>query len=115
MNSKCNLNNTQFSCKICKLNVNKNAKEIQYDLCKYWVHTECNHLNYIDYKYFQGSNDPWFCATCCSAICPFASLNNNCFLSAISCDRFNKNNEKQVETKDPFITYRPTNKINTSF
>ena len=46
MNSKCNLNNTQFPCKICKLNVNKNAKEIQYDLCKYWVHIECNHLNY---------------------------------------------------------------------
>ena len=63
-----------------------------------------------DYKYFQGSNDSCFCDTCCSAICPFVSLNNNCFLSAISCDRFNKNNEKQVETKDPF-----TNKINNSF
>ena len=37
-----------------------------------------------DYKYFQGSNDPWFCAICCSAIFLFASLNNSCFLLAIS-------------------------------
>ena len=100
MNSKCHLSNIQFPCKICRLNVKKNAKAIQCDLCKYWVHIECNHLDYIDYKYFQGSNDPWFCATCCSAVFPFASLNDNCFLSAISisCDRFNINNEKQIIT-----------------
>ena len=69
-------------------------------LCKYWVQIECNHLDYIDYKYFEGSNDPWFCATCSSVIFPFVPLNNNCFLSAIPCDRFNKHNKSQVETKD---------------
>ena len=117
INSKCHLNDTQFLCKIFRLNVNKNAKAIQCDLCKYWVYIECNHLDYIDYyKYFQGSYDPWFCATCCSAIVPCAPLNNKSFLSAISCDRFNKNNEKQVETKDrDLITFKPITKFSTSF
>ena len=67
MNSKYNLKNTQFPFKIWRLlfkiwrlNVNENAKAIQYDLHKYWVHMECNHLHYLDYKYFQGSNDDKF-------------------------------------------------------
>ena len=94
------MNNIQVPCKIYKLNVNKNTKAIQCDLCKYWVHIECNHLDCIDNKYFQGWNYPWFCATCCSVIFPFASLNNNCCLSAFSCERFNKSNEKRIETKD---------------
>ena len=67
-----------------------------------------NYLDYTGYKYFQGSNDPWFCATCCSAIFPFASLSNNCFLSAISGDRFNKNDEKQVELKDTSLLLNPS-------
>ena len=29
MNSKCNLNNTQFPCKICRLDANKNVEVIQ--------------------------------------------------------------------------------------
>ena len=165
MNSKCYLNNIQLPFKICILNIKKNAKAIQCDLCNYRVHIECNHLDYhcvecvqvrsffwsvffriwteygeiwsispysvrmqentdqkktlyldtfhavyIDYKYFQGSNNPWICATCCSATFPFASLNNNYVLSAISisCDRFNKNNEKQIETKDTSLLLNPS-------
>ena len=54
MNSKFHLNNIQVPCKIYKLNVNKNNKAIQCDLCKYWVQIECNHLDYIDNKHFQG-------------------------------------------------------------
>ena len=61
MNSKYNLKNTQVSGKIFRLNVNVNAKAIQCDLYKYLVHIECNRLNYIDHKYFQGSHNPWFC------------------------------------------------------
>ena len=80
MNSKYNLKNTQVPGKIFRLNVNVNAKAIQCDLCKYLVHIECNHLNYTDHKYFQGSHNPWFCATCFSAIFLFAYFNNNCHL-----------------------------------
>ena len=111
MNSKYNLKNApffaRFNVQFTKLNVNENAKAIQCHLCKYWVHIECDHLNYIDFKYFQGSDDPWFYATCCSAFFLFASLNKNCFLLAISCDRFNKNNENQKETKDTLLLLNP--------
>ena len=100
MNSKCNLKNTHFCSNICTFNINYNAKAIQCDLYEYCVHIECNRLYYMDCKCFQFSDDPSFSATCCNAIFPFASLDNNSFLSAIYCDRFNKSNEKQVETKD---------------
>ena len=117
MNSKFHLNNTQFPCKMCRLNVNKNAKAIQCDLSKCWVHIECTQLDYIDYKYFQSSNDPQFCATCCSAIFLFASLNSNCFFTAISCDRFNKKNKnkKQVETKETTLLLNPSSNLTLFF
>ena len=67
-----------------------------------------NHLDSINYKYFLRSDDPWICATCCSAIFQFASLKNNCFLSAIPRDRFNKSNEKHVETKDISLLLNPS-------
>ena len=46
-----------------------------------------------------------------AAIFPFASSNKNCFLSAISCDRFNKNSEKQVETKDTSLILNPSTSL----
>ena len=55
----------------------------------------------------KGSDDLWFCAACCSAIFSFAPLNNN-YLSAISSDLFNKNNKKQVETKDTSLLLNPS-------
>ena len=39
---------------------------------------KCNKLiNHIDYKYLQGSNDPWYCISCCDVIFPFGTLNKN--------------------------------------
>ena len=38
--------------------------------------------------------DPWFCATYRSAIFPFASLNNNCLLSAIPMKNLTKTKNK---------------------
>ena len=42
---------------------------------------KCNNLNNIDYKYLQGSNDPWFSISSCNEIFPFGTLANNNFLS----------------------------------
>ena len=42
---------------------------------------KCNNLNHIDYKYLQGSNDPWFCISCCNEIFPSGTLGNKNFLS----------------------------------
>ena len=48
-------------CKICENNVTNSDQAIQCDLCDSWVHIKCNDLNYIDYKFLQNFNDPWFC------------------------------------------------------
>ena len=42
-----------------------------------------NKLNHIDYKYLQGSSDPWFCLYCCSSIFPFGFLTNKDFSSTL--------------------------------
>ena len=66
-----------FLCKVCGKNVNDNDRAIQCEFCNYWTHIDCNNLNYIDYKFFQSSNDSWYCIFCCSHIFPFNSLKNN--------------------------------------
>ena len=42
---------------------------------------KCNNLNYSDCQYLQGSNDPWFCISCCNEIFLFEKLGNKNFLS----------------------------------
>ena len=69
----------KFPCKICKNNVTNSDQAIQCDLCDSWVHIKCNDLNYIDYKFPQNSNDPWFCILCCSEIFPFSTVKNKNF------------------------------------
>ena len=55
LNSNISMKNTQLTCKTFRLIVNENTDAIQWDLCKYWVYIECNHLNYKDeyYCYFK--------------------------------------------------------------
>ena len=66
----------KFSCKICENNVTNSDQAIQCDLCDSWVHIKCSGLNYIDYKFLQNSNDPWFCISWCSEIFPFSTVKN---------------------------------------
>ena len=42
---------------------------------------KCNNLNLINYKYLQGSNDPWFCVSCSNEIFPLGTLGNKNSLS----------------------------------
>ena len=51
-------NQRAFPCKIFNENVNGIDHAIQCDVCNFWVHIKCNSLNYIDYKYLQGNDDP---------------------------------------------------------
>ena len=44
----------------------------------------CNKLNHIDYKYLQGSNEPWHCFSCYSKIFPFGTLINKDFIYFIT-------------------------------
>ena len=63
--------NIAFPCKLCNKNINDRDAAIQCDICQFWVHLRCNKLNLVDYKYLQGSADPWFCLSCCSTILTF--------------------------------------------
>ena len=60
-----------------------------------WVHIKCNHLNYIDYKYLQGCNEPWYCLSCTTMLFPFGNLNNQKFLGFV-----NNNNDNNNESKN---------------
>ena len=79
-----NFNNIVYSCKICHVNVNNKDSAAQHDICQSWVHMKYNKLNHIDYKYIQGSNDPWYCHSCCSNIFPFGTQTNKEFISSIT-------------------------------
>ena len=70
-----------FPCKVCGKNINDDDPAIQCELCNYWIHINCNNLNYNDYKSLQNSSDPWYCILCCSQIFPFNSMKSNNFFS----------------------------------
>ena len=72
----CNITYPKFPCRICIKNVSDKDKAVQCDLCELWVHTKCNNLNYLDYRYLQNSNESWYCIECCSTIFPFNSLSS---------------------------------------
>ena len=79
-NSSINKGGPIFPCKLCPKNVTDNNNAILCDLCQTWVHIKCNHLNYMDSKYLQGCNDPWYCLSF-NALFPFGNLNNQNFLN----------------------------------
>ena len=79
-----NANNIVYPCKICHVNINNKDSAAQCDICQSWAHIKCNKLNHIDYKYLQGSYEPWYCLSCCSEIFPFGTLTNKDFFLSIS-------------------------------
>ena len=94
----------KFPCKICKNNVTNSDQAIQCDLCDSWVHIKCNDLNYIDYKFLQNSNDPWFCISCCSEIFPFSTVKNKNFISNF----YDSNKSKNIVDKDSSLLLKPS-------
>ena len=78
-----NTNNPIFPCRHCVKNVHDKDKAVQCDLCENWIHIKCNNLNYLDYKYLQTCNQPWYCIECRSKIFPFNSL--SCDKNFLAC------------------------------
>ena len=89
-----------LSCNICEKSVSDKDDAIQCDICQAWIHLKCNKLNHIDYKYLQGSSDPWFCLYCCSSIFPFGFLTNKDFLSN---SLYSRNVSENVSSKSSSI------------
>ena len=81
-----------------------NDRTIQCELCNYWIHTNCNNLNYVDYKFLQNSNDPWYCILCCSQIFQCNSLENNKNVS-MCVSNFPNNNKagKALNNEDSLL------------
>ena len=94
----------KFPSKICTNNVTNCDQTIQCDLCNSWVHIEYNDLNYIDYKFFQNSNDPWFCISCCSEIFLFSTVKNKNFISNF----YDSNKSKNIVDKDSSLLLKPS-------
>ena len=69
---------------MCHLNINNKDSVAQCDICQSWVHMKYNKPNYVNCKYLQSSNDPWYCLSCCSKIFPFGTLTNKDFFSSIT-------------------------------
>ena len=63
-----------FPCSICTKAIGGNDNSIYCDKCNLWFHIKCNNLNFIDYQYLNGNDDPWFCLKCNSEIYPFGTL-----------------------------------------
>ena len=75
-----NVNNIVYPCKICHVSVNNKDSAVQCVI-------KCNKLNHINYKYLQGSNEPWYCLSCCSKIFPFGTLTNKDFHNKLSLNK----------------------------
>ena len=97
-NKKTN-SNIVFPCNISEKSVNDKDPATECDACQSWIHLKCNKLNHIDYKYFQGSSDPWFCLYFCSSIFPLGFLTNKDFLSFLySRNEFENFSNKKSST-----------------
>ena len=79
----------------------------QCDNCQSWVHMKCNKLNHIDYKYLQGSNDPWYCLSCCSNIFPFGTQTNKDFISSITTTNSFSQGTNSDNDKESFLSLKP--------
>ena len=75
--------NIVFLCNICEKRVSDKNDAIQCYIYQAWIHLKCNKVNHINYKYLQGSSDPWFCLYCCRSIFPFRFSTNKGFSSTL--------------------------------
>ena len=99
-----------FPRKVCGKNVNDNDRAIQCELCNYWVHINCNNLNYIDYKFLQNSQDPWYSILCCSQIFPFNSMKSNKNFS-ICVSNFHNNNKPGKTNIEGSLLLKPSENL----
>ena len=111
-----------FPFNICNININSKDGAVQCDTCQFRIHIKCNKLNYIDYKHLQGSNDPWYCISCCDEILPFGTSTNKNFLSMVNPphpvpdyhDCFTNNSEAYI-SKNSSLSLWPSSDLSLLF
>ena len=80
----------------------------QCDNCQSWVHMKCNKLNHIDYKYLQGSNDPWYCLSCCTNIFPLGTQTNKDFIYSITTTNSFSQSTNSDNDKESLLSLKPS-------
>ena len=98
------LNRKTFSIKI----IGDNDDSIYCDNCNLPVLIKCDNLNFIDYQYLNGNDDPWFCLKCNSEFCPFGTLNNKTFNQYINSNNI-QNKEDDEENFSNLVLKPPIN------
>ena len=65
----------QYSCRVCKLEVNDNDDSVHCDLYGRWNHINCVEINKQKYEKMKKYPLPRYCPACMSEI-PFSQINN---------------------------------------
>ena len=82
----CNISHPKFPWKICAKNVHNKDKAVQCNLCELGIHSKCNNLNCLDYRYLQNCDESGYCIECCSTIFLFNLSSNKNFLTCTNTD-----------------------------
>ena len=59
------------SSSFCNKNVKSPHKPICWYLCNKWIHSKCNELNDLQYKYLTVNENSWYCKICTTEVLPF--------------------------------------------
>ena len=100
----------QYPFGVCEKSIDDSKQSsIFCDLCKFWVHTKCNQLNFLDFQHIKACTEPWFCFKCISDLFPFGTLNNQNFSS------FVLNNKNSNENTGSSINLEPPPNLSSLF
>ena len=102
-----------FTCSICTKAIGDNDDSLYCDRCNLWVYTKCKNLNFIDYQYLNGNDDPWFSLRCNSELFPFGTLNNKTFNQYINSRNMQNKNNDDDNSSNLFL--KPPPNLNSLF
>ena len=102
-----------FTCSICTKAIGDNDDSLYCDRCNLWLYTKCKNLNFIDYQYLNGNDDPWFSLRCNSELFPFGTLNNKTFNQYINSRNMQNKNNDDDNSSNLFL--KPLPNLNSLF
>ena len=101
-----------YPCGVCEKSIDDSKlSSIFCDLYKFWVHTKCSQLNFLDFQHLKACTKPWFCFKCISDLFPLVTLNNQNFNSFVLN---NKNSNSNANTGSS-INLKPPSNISLLF
>ena len=63
---------SEYSCKICSIEVKDTDPAVLCDLCGKWIHTDCASIGETQYENLKESPLPWYCPYCIMEL-PFST------------------------------------------